>query len=121
MRFSLLSEVSIQSVTILFSFNNRKEVEHYRGNLVFEYFFSGSERRHHHSIYVQDKKEVRIISDHYIYVSGKVPSYPSPQPTLTFTSHFWQNVGLGEGEVGSFPETYNDEGRTGKHGEVRAS
>ena len=38
-----------------------------------------------------------------------------------FTSHFWQNVGLGEGEVGSFPEKYNDEGRTGKHGEVRAS
>ena len=23
--------------------------------------------------------------------------------------------------MGSFPETYNDEGRTGKHGEVRAS
>ncbi|CAH3015913.1 unnamed protein product, partial [Porites evermanni] len=37
---------------------SRKEVQHYRGNLVFEYFLSGSERRHHHSIYVQDKKEV---------------------------------------------------------------
>ena len=119
MRFSLLSEVSIQSVTISFSFYSRKEVQHYRGNLVFEYFLSGSERRYHHSIYVQDKKEVRIISDHYTFLGNC--RYPSPQPTLTFTSHFWQNVGLGEGEVGSFPEKYSDEGRTGKHGEVRAS
>ena len=30
-------------------------------------------------------------------VSGKLPSYPSPKPTLTLTSHLGQNVGLREG------------------------
>ena len=43
-----------------------------------------------------------------LYVFGKLPSYPSPKPTLTPTSHVGQNVGLGEGQVGSFPETHND-------------
>ena len=38
--------------------------------------------------------------DHY---PKKLPTYPSPKRTLTF--HFGQNVSLGEGEVGSFPET----------------
>ena len=32
-----------------------------------------------------------------VYVSGKLPTYPSPKPTLTLTSHLGQNVGLGEG------------------------
>ena len=32
-----------------------------------------------------------------IEVSGKLPSYPSPKPTLTPTAHLKQNVGLGEG------------------------
>ena len=31
-----------------------------------------------------------------LYVSGKLPTYPSPTPTLTLTSHLEQNVGLGE-------------------------
>ena len=39
-----------------------------------------------------------------LYVSGKLPTYPSPKPTSTLTSHLGQNVGLGEGWV----ETYND-------------
>ena len=26
-----------------------------------------------------------------------MPTYPSPKPTLTFTSHLGQNVGLGVG------------------------
>ena len=43
-----------------------------------------------------------------LYVSGKLPTYPSPKPTVTLTSHLEQNIGLGEGYVGSFPETYND-------------
>ena len=30
--------------------------------------------------------------------------YPSPELTLTLTSHLGQNDGLGEGYVGSFPE-----------------
>ena len=30
------------------------------------------------------------------YVSGKLPTYPSPKLTLTLTSHLGQNVGLGE-------------------------
>ena len=28
-----------------------------------------------------------------LYVSGKLPTYPSPKPTLTLTSHLRQNVG----------------------------
>ena len=42
------------------------------------------------------------------YESGKLPTYPSPKPTLTLPYHSGQNVGLGEGKVGSFPEKYND-------------
>ena len=61
---------------------------------------------------------------HYgsLCISGKLPSYPSPKPTLTFIQkfivlqqgyhharrHLGHNVGLGEGKVGSFPATYND-------------
>ena len=36
------------------------------------------------------------------------PTYPSPKPTSTLASHLRQNVGLGQGKVGSFLETYND-------------
>ena len=32
-----------------------------------------------------------------LYVSGKLPTYPSLKPTSTLTSHLGQNVGLGEG------------------------
>ena len=31
------------------------------------------------------------------YVSGKLPAYPSPKPTLALTSHLGQNVGVGKG------------------------
>ena len=31
------------------------------------------------------------------YVSGKLPTYPSPKPTLTLTSNLGQNAGLGKG------------------------
>ena len=31
------------------------------------------------------------------YVSVKLPTYPSPKPTLTLISYLGQNVGLGEG------------------------
>ena len=41
------------------------------------------------------------------YVSWKLPTYPSPKPTLTLTSHLGQNVGSREGRVGSFPKTYH--------------
>ena len=44
----------------------------------------------------------------WTYVSKKLPTYPSPTPTSTLTFHLGQNVGLREGYVGSFPETYND-------------
>ena len=40
-----------------------------------------------------------------IQVAGKLPTYPSPKLTLTLTSRSGQNDGLGEGQVGSFPET----------------
>ena len=32
-----------------------------------------------------------------LYVSGKLPTYPSPKPTSTLTSHLGKNVGFGEG------------------------
>ena len=32
-----------------------------------------------------------------LYVSGRLPTYPSPKQTFTLTSHLEQNVGLGEG------------------------
>ena len=31
------------------------------------------------------------------YVSVKLPTYPSPKPTLTLSSYLGQNVGLGRG------------------------
>ena len=33
-----------------------------------------------------------------LYVSGKLPTYPSPRPKLTLTSHLVKNVGLEEGK-----------------------
>ena len=35
--------------------------------------------------------------EHMFYLSGKLPTYPSPKPTLTLTSHLGQNVGSGKG------------------------
>ena len=32
-----------------------------------------------------------------LYVFGKLPTYPSPKPTLTLTSRLGQNAGLGGG------------------------
>ena len=32
-----------------------------------------------------------------VYVSRKLPTYPSPKLTLTLSSHLGQNDGLGEG------------------------
>ena len=39
---------------------------------------------------------------------GKLPTYPFPKPTFCPKWEASVNVGLGEGKVGSFPETYND-------------
>ena len=47
-----------------------------------------------------------------LYVSGTLPTYPSPR--LAFCAEcevhvpVRVDVGLGEGQVGSFPEMYND-------------
>ena len=48
-----------------------------------------------------------VCLQHWIYLGfrEKLPTYPSPKQTLSLTSHLGQNVGLGEGKVGSFPET----------------
>lgn len=48
-----------------------------------------------------------LISHDYVYwrvigVSGKLPTDPSPKPTLTPTSHLRQNVVLGEEAGGQF-------------------
>ena len=45
------------------------------------------------------------VSGRSTVVNGKLPTYPSPKPTLTLTSHMGKNDGSGEGLVGSFPET----------------
>ena len=56
-------------------------------------------------------KVIRLCEVAKIYgsshVSGKLPTYPSPKPKLTLTSHLGQNVGSREGQVGSFPKTYH--------------
>ena len=44
----------------------------------------------------------------YMYVSGKLPPTPPPKPTLCPNWEVSVNAGLGEGWVGSFPETNND-------------
>ena len=44
--------------------------------------------------------------DHYTFL-GKLPTYPSPKPTLTFTFHLGQNVGLEEGQMVSVSQMYN--------------
>ena len=43
-----------------------------------------------------------------LYVSGKLPTYPSPKPTFCPKWKISVNVGSQEGYVGSFPEKYND-------------
>ena len=48
-----------------------------------------------------------------LYVSGRLPTYPSPKPTFCPKGEESVNVGLGEGQVGSFPETYNDPHKEG--------
>ena len=39
---------------------------------------------------------------------GKCPPLPLPQANTNITSHLGQNVCVGEGKVGIFPETYKD-------------
>ena len=43
---------------------------------------------------------LRYMKGYVFYVSGKLPTYLSPKPTLTLTSHLGQNVGLGGGVGG---------------------
>ena len=47
-----------------------------------------------------DKKKFGSIS-----VSGQLPTYPSPNPTLTLSCYQLTVVELGEGLVGSCPDT----------------
>ena len=50
------------------------------------------------------KDSIQYKKEPIIYVSMKLPVYPFPKPTLTISSYLGQNVGLGEGLVGSFTE-----------------
>ena len=43
-----------------------------------------------------------------LYISGKLPTYPSPKPRFCPKWEVSVDVGLGEGKVGSLPETYED-------------
>ena len=42
------------------------------------------------------KVEIERVQE-YERVSGKLPTYPSPKPTVSLSSYLGQNVGLGEG------------------------
>ena len=50
-----------------------------------------------HQFFLGKRMEIRLENFRSLYVSGKLPTYPSPKPTLTLTSHLGQNVVLGEG------------------------
>ena len=50
---------------------------------------------------------IEIAADHYAFLRNCPPT-PSPKPTFCPKWDVSVNVGLGEGYVGSFPETYND-------------
>ena len=52
-----------------------------------------------------------------ISVSGQLPTYPSPNPTLTLTCCQLTVVELGEGWVGNCPDTDIDPLFGGKKGE----
>ena len=43
-----------------------------------------------------------------LYVSGKLPTYPSSKPTFCLKWEVSVNAGLGEGWVDSFQETLNE-------------
>ena len=49
---------------------------------------------------------VRMVGS--LYASEKLPTHPSPKPTFCPKWEVSVNVGLGEGQVGSFPGTHND-------------
>ena len=44
-----------------------------------------------------------------LYISRKLPTYPSPKPTFCPKWEVSVKVGLGEGKVSSFSGTYNDQ------------
>ena len=46
-----------------------------------------------------------------LYISGKLPTYPSPKLILTLTIYLGQNIGLGEGQVNSFQTIVSLHGR----------
>ena len=46
---------------------------------------------------IGNRKFVFVYLSGSFYVSVKLPTYPSPKPTLTLISYLGQNVGLGEG------------------------
>ena len=59
------------------------------------------------SLYLFFSVPLKVVSSlRSLYVSGKLPTYPSPKPTLALTSQLRQNVGLGGGGVGGqFPRS----------------
>ena len=46
-----------------------------------------------------------VVNLGFLKTAHSTPPPPQPKPTLSLSSHLGQNVGLGEGWVGSFPET----------------
>ena len=59
-------------------------------------------------VYSRPAETCKFLNDkQYCSLLGNCPSIPSLTTTLTLSSHLGRNGGSGEGQVGSFPETYN--------------
>ena len=62
-----------------------------------------------HNLHIDPLLEKHTLTPYLINVySGKLPTYPSPNLTLTLSYRFGQNVRFGEGWVASFLETFID-------------
>ena len=74
---------------------------HRRQKILFE------TKRDHNS----SNRSLRHVLDQF----GNLPTYPSPQSTLTLASYLGKNVGLGEGLVDSFQKPKLIQVRTRPH------
>ena len=70
-------------------------------------FWRWMERANFNSQYFEFKKYFRELITMDLIGSWETTHLPLPWVNINLTSHLRQNFGLGEGWVGSFPETYN--------------
>ena len=70
-------------------------------------FWRWMETSNFNSQYFEFKKYFRELITMDLIRSWETTHLPLPWVNINLTSHLRQNFGLGEGWVGSFPETYN--------------